>query len=70
MNPTENWYVMVLDVMKWENVRTSSHFKTPLFLDRSSIHGIDLFILWLRLQSMDGSKIFHRFLHSFVRFVF
>ena len=35
-----------------------------------TILGIDLFILWLRLQSMDGSKIFDRFLHSFVRFVF
>ena len=38
MNPIENWYVMVLEVMQRENVRTSSHFKTRLFLDRSIDH--------------------------------
>ena len=37
MNPIENWYVMVLEVMQRENVRTSSHFKTALFLDRSTV---------------------------------
>ena len=40
MNPTKNWYVMVLEVMQRENVRTFSHFKTPLFLDRSTARGI------------------------------
>ena len=38
MNPTENWYVMVFEVMQWENVRTSTHLKTPLFLDKSNGH--------------------------------
>ena len=31
---------MVVEVMQRENVLTSSHFKTPLFLDRSNIHAL------------------------------
>ena len=39
MNPIENWYMMVLEVMQRENEQTSSHFKTRLFLDRSIEQG-------------------------------
>ena len=38
MNPIENWRVMVLEVMQRVNARTSSHFKTRLFLGRSNEH--------------------------------
>ena len=31
MNPIENWYVKVLEVMQQENVRTFSHFKILVF---------------------------------------
>ena len=36
MNLIENSYEMVLEVKQRENVRTSTHFKTRLFLDRSN----------------------------------
>ena len=52
---------MVLEVMQQKNVRTSSHFKTPLFLDRSRPPVLEemknLLLLFVKKKEFSGDNL-------------
>ena len=52
---------MVLEVMQRKNLRTSSHFKTPIFLDRSRLPVLEemekLLLLFVNKKEFSGDNL-------------